>query len=221
MNMSGKNLTRTLLSLGVMSVFALAAVIAIVKPGASEPAVIADTSTAANQAGFNTAGIFAQFNLGGVTLGGFNSSPTFGNDDLSEDWTELVWASHSGGSLSAVSGGSRDIGRITMEPFTIVKSVDQLTPKLLQAMVQNQTVSVVVRTYGVNPEEGISQHEFTYTLENGRVVSQRTQHSLNTPNSAGEYSSTETIAITFAVLTITDEINSVEHLYNVVDATSS
>lgn len=62
-------------------------------------------------------------------------------------------------------------GRRFYEPITFTKRIDRASPKLRQALAQNQVVSGSFRWFRPNPVGGSTQHFFTIEFTNGRIVS--------------------------------------------------
>jgi len=210
MNTSGGNFTRFGLTLVALSIFALAAIVAITRPDSSGSTVVADTSTAPSSEGFYSVGIYAQIDVDGTVLDGHTTMNEIGGVDVSAEHIELIWASMAGSVGGTETGTNRASGRLALEPFTIVKSIDGTSPQLLQAMIENKNITVTVKLFGTDPESGSPQHEYNYVLENARIVSIRTSSGKNSSNNAGEFSQTETIGIAYSRLRVEHLIESTE-----------
>ncbi|NQW19136.1 MAG: type VI secretion system tube protein Hcp [Chloroflexi bacterium] len=201
MSITGNNFNRALLVLAVISAFTLAVVIAVAGPGGSDRVVIADTNTSSSDGLTANNGIFAKFTINGITVVGANSIVQIGGEDVSA-FTELVWAGFSGNATIDPTTHLAT-GKNIYDPFTIVKSIDKATPQLMRALDKHEVVTAEIRIYRPTIS-GATDVSTMYVLTGGFIASQRINSFENTSNSAGEFNNTESIAIQFDALEITD-----------------
>ncbi|MEM6707212.1 MAG: type VI secretion system tube protein Hcp [Pseudomonadota bacterium] len=121
--------------------------------------------------------VFMHMQANGNNLPGRSAISEMGGMDLA-DHTELVaFFADASRPMQPSANGARITGGLTQGPFSIVKTLDGISPMLAQALHQNQTVNANLLFFRTG-QDGVSILAHTMTLLNARIVGQRYEYQL-------------------------------------------
>ena len=95
------------------------------------------------------------------------------------------------------AGSGLPTGRRTYDPITLVKALDQTSPLIAKALVQNEVIEAKCRFF--RTAQGIVEHYFTIEIRQGRVASLQ-----QTGNGQVNNSMREMVQFTFQTIIWTD-----------------
>lgn len=147
---------------------------------------------------------YAQVTLNGTAIDGDVTSTEFGGVDVSSGHIEVVEFSFGMSTPLDQAAGMARTGRRVYSPLVLRKRIDRATPLLYQALVQNQVVTGGLKVFDTNPDDGTTQHRFTYAFGQARVsaiedVSPSVFDNVAVP-------ALERVTLTLNDITITDEM---------------
>jgi type VI secretion system Hcp family effector len=138
--------------------------------------------------------------INGVTQGLIQGDET--NKSFGANTIAILGVTHSlTMPFDATTGLPPDRPRVEHRPIEIVKLPDKSTPKLLRALVTNESLNVEIRFYRTVTSGAVVLYH-TFKLSGAGIKSIRSTGDTNAPNGV-----TETVAFTYSTLEVIDNVN--------------
>lgn len=157
---------------------------------------------------------YAFLTANGTAITGDSTVQEMGGDDTSADCLEVfetTWGVTT--AAEGTSGARRGSRRMVDKPISIMKRLDQASPLLLQALVENHTIAGRVDFYDTAQEDGATRKRYTIEIEGARIVEIEAVDPNTLDNLTSSLPMMETIKIVFHTVTHTEHANNQEFRY--------
>lgn len=158
-----------------------------------------------SQAAFNA---YMTLTCNGSDIPGESSVQSAGGVDVSNDIEVFAFGLNVSADFDSATG--QISGRRSYKPVRILKRVDKATPLILQALAENQNCEAAIRFFRLNPISGQTEHYYTITLQQARIVSMMPSLPSTIDPASANLPMTEAVSIAFGIINTAHQIDGTE-----------
>lgn len=117
------------------------------------------------------ANIYVQLSANGEAISGDVIAPNYGGIDVSSDHIEAYGFYHE----AQMPASDLKTGAATFAPISFIKQTDRATPLLWRAFSQGQAINASIKFFAINASSGLMFLHHVYQVEQGRILTIRTE----------------------------------------------
>lgn len=146
-----------------------------------------------------------------LTLEGEKQGKIDGSCDMKgREGTILVYELHHSITIPRSPTDGLATGKRVHGPFTVIKMIDQSSPKLFQALCTGEHMKKVALKYYRITKQGTEEHYYTTTLEDAIVVGYQPSIPITLQTSNDSYGHMEAVSFTYKKIKVTWEATGIE-----------